>query len=136
MPLKAPGMSNPQIPQAQSKPQPSSPKPAEKAETEKEISLDPDLEAELQGGTELEKAIYRMHKNGLTSYDTIETYRAKDPLTREEAAKIITQAYIKLGYPQENKNPNCDFSDKEKFNPSLASFVAKSCQYAIFKGAN
>lgn len=76
-----------------------------------------------------------MHKNGLTSFDTLESYRPKDPLLREEAAKIITQAYIKLGYPQEQKNQSCDFSDKENFNPTLSNFIAQSCTYGIFKGA-
>ncbi len=48
---------------------------------------------ELQQGSELEKAIYRMYHNGLTKYEKLSDYRPEDPLLREEAAKIIGQAY-------------------------------------------
>jgi hypothetical protein len=37
-----------------------------------------------------------MYTNGLTKYDNLVDYRPDDPLLREEAAKIIGQAYIIL----------------------------------------
>ncbi len=52
-----------------------------------------------------------MHANGLTQYNTAELYRPADRLTREEAAKIIGEAYRKLGYPTTTKNENCTFED-------------------------
>lgn len=51
------------------------------------------LNMELKEGTELEKAIYWMYNNNLTQYDSLSGYRPQDPLLREEAAKIIGQAY-------------------------------------------
>ena len=64
-----------------------------------------------------------MHKNGLTQYDTLSGYRPEDPLLREEAAKIIGQAYSILGFPQETKTEECNFKDRELFNPTLAPFI-------------
>ena len=89
---------------------------------------------ELTWGTELEKAIFRMHKNGLTQYDTLSGYRPEDPLLREEAAKIIGQAYSILGFPQETKTEECNFKDRELFNPTLAPFITSTCKVSIFKG--
>jgi hypothetical protein len=37
-----------------------------------------------------------MYTNGLTKYDNETDYRSNDYMTREEAAKIIGQAYIVL----------------------------------------
>ena len=64
-----------------------------KAETPKAAETPNPLTMELAQGTELEKAIYWMYKNGLTQYDTLSGYRPQDPLLREEATKIIGQAY-------------------------------------------
>ena len=94
------------------------------------------LHDELNWGTELDKAIYWMYQNGLTKYNTLPEYRPYDALLREEASKIITQAYNILGYPTTTKSNQCDFSDKADFDPSLSWFIAKSCEYWIFKGAN
>ena len=94
------------------------------------------LNDDLNWGTELDKAIYWMYQNGLTKYNTLPEYRPYDPLLREEASKIITQAYNILGYPTTTKSNQCDFSDKADFDPSLSWFIAKSCEYWIFKGAN
>jgi hypothetical protein len=77
-----------------------------------------------------------MYANGLTQYNTLSGYRPADPVLREEAAKIISQAYRILGYPQETKNTQCKFSDEKSFNTTLSGFIAESCKWGIFKGAN
>ena len=77
-----------------------------------------------------------MYANGLTQYNTLSGYRPADPVLREEAAKIIAQAYRILGYPQETKNTQCKFSDEKSFNTTLSGFIAESCKWGIFKGAN
>ena len=77
-----------------------------------------------------------MYANGLTKYDTLSGYRPQDPVLREESAKIIAQAYRILGYPQESKNSQCNFSDENSFDSSLSSFIADSCKWGIFKGSN
>lgn len=75
-----------------------------------------------------------MYANELTKYDTLSGYRPQDPVTRQEAAKIIAQAYRVLGYPQTIKNTACSFSDAQTFDPSLSGFIVESCQRGIFKG--
>jgi hypothetical protein len=75
-----------------------------------------------------------MYDKGLTKYNNKTDYRANDGLTREEAAKIIGQAFITLGYNQTTKNNNCTFSDANEINTTLSSFVVNTCKRGIFKG--
>jgi len=85
-------------------------------------------------GTEFEQALAWMYANGLTMYDNEEDYRPEDWLLREEAAKIIGQAYLILGYNQTSKNTNCTFSDSADINPTLTTHVTNTCNRGIFKG--
>lgn len=85
-------------------------------------------------GTEFEQALAWMYANGLTKYSDKGEYRPNDGLTREEAAKIVGQAYIKLGYSQDSKNNTCAFSDINEVDPTLSSFVVNTCKRGIFKG--
>ncbi len=94
------------------------------------------LYAELEWGEEIDKALYWMYNNGLTKYDNLTDYRPDDPLLREEAAKIIGQAYIILGYPKDVKNTSCSFSDADTFDSSLASYITDTCSYWIFRWSN
>ena len=94
------------------------------------------LYLELDWGEEIDKALYWMFNNGLTKYDNLTGYRPDDPLLREEAAKIIGQAYVILGYPKEVKNTSCSFSDVDSFDPSLAPYIADTCSYWIFRWSN
>ena len=96
----------------------------------------PEIKKGTENWTELERAISWMYANGLTQYNTLSGYRPADPVLREEAAKIISQAYRILGYPQETKNTQCKFSDEKSFNTTLSGFIAESCKWGIFKGAN
>ncbi len=75
-----------------------------------------------------------MYANGLTKYSNETDYRADDGLTREEAAKIIGQAFVTLGYSQETKNNSCNFTDSSEMDPTLANFILNSCKRGIFKG--
>ena len=70
----------------------------------------------------------------MTKYNNETDYRADDGLTREEAAKIIGQAFITFGYTQSTKNTMCTFSDANSINPTLSSFVMNTCKRGIFKG--
>jgi len=75
-----------------------------------------------------------MYANGLTKYNNETDYRADDGLTREEAAKIIGQAFVTLGYSQDTKNASCTFLDAQEVDPSLSGFVINTCKRGIFKG--
>lgn len=72
-------------------------------------------------------ALTWMYTNGLTRYNDPDSYRQDDSLTREEAAKIIGEAYRKLGYSTETKNESCTFNDANIFNPTLASHISDVC---------
>lgn len=85
-------------------------------------------------GTEFQQALAWMYANGLTKYSDEGEYRPSDWLTREEAAKIIGQAFITLGYNQDTKNNNCNFIDADQIDPTLSSFVVNTCKRGIFKG--
>lgn len=91
------------------------------------------LHNERKDWTELEKALYRMYQNGLTKYDTLEGYRPDDFLLREEATKIIGQAYHVLKLSPISSETNCSFVDSESFDPSLSSFITSTCKAGIFK---
>jgi hypothetical protein len=51
-----------------------------------------------------------------------------DSLTREEAAKMMVQSYLSLGFANTVKNTNCEFSDKNAFNPELSGYIMQACQ--------
>ena len=85
-------------------------------------------------GTEFQQALNWMYDNELTKYDNEIDYRPDDGLTREEAAKIIGQAFIAFGYTQSTKNTLCTFSDANTINPTLVDFVTNACKRGIFKG--
>lgn len=84
---------------------------------------------------EFERALAWMHANGLTQYNTPELYRPNDRLTREEAAKIIGEAYRKLGYPTTIKNEDCTFSDAAQFDPTLVINIQDVCKRWLFQGS-
>ncbi len=86
--------------------------------------------------TEFERALSWMYANGLTKYNKPSEYRMYDALTREEAAKMFSEAYNVLGYTKEIRNTNCDFKDKSIFNPELVPFIQNVCQRGIIKGFN
>lgn len=86
--------------------------------------------------TEFAEALAWMYENGLTKYDNKEDYRMFDPVSRQEASKIIWQAYITMWYDSNvNKNSNCSFSDSIQFEPTLAPHIANVCQWWLFKWA-
>jgi len=86
--------------------------------------------------TEFAEALAWMYANWLTKYDNKEDYRMYDLVSREEASKIIWQAYLALGYPDIEKNDNCDFWDSNKFESSLAPHIANVCKRWLFKWSN
>lgn len=102
--------------------------------TETNTGSDNTATLQIYTGTEFEQALAWMYANGLTKYSDKGEYRPNDGVTREEAAKIIGQAYIKLGYSQDSKNTTCAFSDINEVDPTLSSFVVNTCKRGIFKG--
>ena len=82
-------------------------------------------------------ALARMYANWLTMFNNSGDYRMYDVLTREEAAKIIWQAYSVFGLDTwVVKNNSCTFQDAELFDPTLSSHITNVCQRWLFQGAN
>ncbi len=77
-----------------------------------------------------------MYQNKLTIYNRVADYRAEDPLLREEATKIIGQAYMILQFSGTSSQTSCVFNDSATFDPTLAPFIASTCKAGIFKGSN
>lgn len=82
---------------------------------------------------EFSLALERMYENWLTMYSWKTEYRPQDFLTREESAKILGQAYIKLNFENIEKNTECEFIDAELFNPTLKEHIANTCKRNILK---
>lgn len=86
---------------------------------------------------EFANALAWMYKNWLTMYNTTWEYRMYDLLTREEAAKMIWQAYSTFGLDTSiTKNNSCTFSDASSFNPTLVTHIANVCKRWLFQWAN
>ncbi len=80
---------------------------------------------------ELEDAIQRMYKNGLTSYDSIEWFMPFNNITREQASKFFVWLNqfilaIKWGSKETNEN-KCVFSDISNADRTLISYISKAC---------
>ena len=86
---------------------------------------------------EFAAALSWMYKNWLTMYNNATDYRMYDILTREEAAKIIWQAYNVFGLDTwVTKNTACTFDDANLFNPTLSAHIANVCKWWLFQGSN
>lgn len=86
----------------------------------------------LATGTELEKAVYWMYHNGLTSY-TGEEFLPTKNATRQEAAKFIGQLYTVLWFEDKDKGFDCNFVDADQFDPTLTPHIANVCKLGIFR---
>ena len=86
---------------------------------------------------EFAAALSWMYKNWLTMYNNATDYRMYDLLTREEAAKIIWQAYNVFGLNTGVvKNESCTFQDANLFNPTLSAHIANVCKWWLFQWSN
>ena len=88
--------------------------------------------ASLESWTELEKAVYWMYQNGLTSYMG-DDFLPKQYATRQEAAKFIWQLYKVLWFEEKDKGIDCNFVDADKFEPTLREHIMTVCKLWIFK---
>ena len=83
--------------------------------------------------SEFDKALAWMHTNGLTKYNTSDTYMPFNYLTREQFAKMIRQFYVTMGYDTSTKNTACDFRDIDNADPTLVPHILETCRLGIFR---
>lgn len=87
---------------------------------------DPEFDAALAWG----------YETGLTSYNTESAFMPMNTLTREQAAKFLSQfASEVLGLEVDN-TVNCTFSDAAAMDTTLVPYVAKACGQGLLKGSN
>ena len=77
-----------------------------------------------------DEAIMWANENGLTKFDTWNSFGADMAVTREQAAKMITMAigmHHELGWGMSAET--CTFSDADKIDSTLMYSVESACAY-------
>jgi hypothetical protein len=76
-----------------------------------------------------------MYANKLTAYNTIQWFNPTASLNRQAAAKFLTEFAEKFACIKPIRSEKqCQFTDINTIEPSLRSYVIKSCQLWIFNG--
>ncbi len=81
-----------------------------------------------------EGALQWMYDRGFTKYNTLEGFRANDPITRWEAAKFATNYgdVIQLAWSYST----CDFDDIWGYDETLFAHIAEACKLWLLKWSN
>ena len=85
---------------------------------------------------EFDKALAWMNENGLTKYNTVDSYRPFDSLTREQAAKFYSEFAKKVLGKTADTTKDCTFTDIDQADATLKDSIIESCQLGLFKGSN
>ena len=72
----------------------------------------------------------------MTRYDSIDPFRPKDDLTREEAAKIFSNFAINVLCRKPDMNLEINYRDLENANTTLKQYITTAYQLGIMKGAH
>lgn len=84
---------------------------------------------------ELKKAIERMYDNWLTQYNSLESFKSDDYLTREQASKFFAIFYSNILDKKLTDNINSKaFSDIKEANPNLRYFISQANEMWLFNG--
>ena len=75
-----------------------------------------------------------MYQNNITIYGTAADYRPDDYINREEAAKLITNTSLALGFSSSIKNNDCEFLDLSGANIGLVYNIKQACEVGLFAG--
>jgi hypothetical protein len=83
---------------------------------------------------EFDQALAWMYTYGMTSFDTRETYRPFDFVTREQFAKMVDQFATAIDYDDSTRNTDCAFTDIDGADPTLIPHIRETCRLGIFRG--
>lgn len=82
--------------------------------------------------------IRRGHETGLTKFDSRSAFNSAAPVTREQAAKMITSwigSHHELNRSIDaDDNAGCTFHDAASIDETLVYGVETACAYGLFKG--
>lgn len=82
---------------------------------------------------DLSSAVSYLNTMGITKYSDVESFRANDSITRQEAAKFYVEYAKTILKKVPNTSKTCNFTDEWDIDSSLKSYVVESCQLWIFK---
>ena len=90
----------------------------------------------LKTSEEFKKSQSFLRSYEMTRYDSIDRFRPKDDLTREEAAKIFSNFAINVLCRKPDTNLKINYRDLENANITLKQYITTAYQLGIMKGAH
>ena len=90
----------------------------------------------LKTSEEFKKSQSFLRSYEMTRYDSIDRFRPKDDLTREEAAKIFSNFAINVLCRKPDMNLKINYRDLENANTTLKQYITTAYQLGIMKGAH
>lgn len=86
--------------------------------------------------SEFNDALLWMYNTQITRYNTQETYGPFNLVTREQAAKMLSQFFTTyVENPQRMDISECQFGDTANSDPTLKPYILDACQFGIFRGS-
>ena len=89
----------------------------------------------LKTSEEFKKSQSFLRSYEMTRYNSIDQFRPKDDLTREEAAKIFSNFAINVLCRKPDKNLSIHYSDVENADPTLKPYITLAYQLGVMKGS-
>ena len=82
---------------------------------------------------ELQKAITWMYDNWMTRFNEPVSFKASNPINREQAAKFFGVLAETIYEKTEDETKNCQFSDLMSADPTLQENIVQSCKMWLFQ---
>ena len=89
----------------------------------------------LKTSEEFKKSQSFLRSYEMTRYNSVDQFRPKDDLTREEAAKIFSNFAINVLCRKPDKNLSIHYSDVENADPTLKPYITLAYQLGVMKGS-
>lgn len=84
--------------------------------------------------TDVDDAIAFLYDKGLTSFSTSASFRPDDSMTREQAAKFVSQFIEKVKGVEPEMDPLCSFSDAVDATNTLLPYIRQLCWHGVVPG--
>ncbi len=85
------------------------------------------------------ETVLRAYNHGITKYNTMQSFRADDYVTREQAAKMLMTTIDTSGVEEwmiKQPEGSCEWTDKASIDPTLYDQVLRSCTKWLFRGSD
>ena len=80
------------------------------------------------------KAVTRMYEHNLTKYIDPIAFRPQDTLSRQEAAKFLSEFATNIAGKTIDTSKYCSFDDLQEADPTLKNAILEACLLSVFKG--